>query len=111
MMTDNKEMVERLRRVTEAPGRPYKSDAVRPINPDGHEAATLIEQLHNRVERLAPIVEKVAARRTTREILTGIVGEAHLPPEPSGEGDEFILAARAALTGEPEHKSLPGGLS
>ena len=78
MMPDNEELVERLRRkrqvqpeqgsgsitVDPVTGETtvkctITDDGYRLVNPDGPEAATLIEQLHKKVERLASIADRI----------------------------------------------------
>jgi hypothetical protein len=48
-------------------------------------------------EDAVAIVREIAGRRTTRETLTGIVGEAYLPANGASEADRLILRARAVL--------------
>jgi hypothetical protein len=71
MTTEQPPIVERLKATRPHPARPYKSDAVQPINPDGPEAAALIEEL----------VEGLANSKYGFELLLREVGHA------CGDGD------------------------
>ncbi len=74
------------------------SDVCRAFDAGWNEAANTLTQQESEIERLRPFVEQIAAERTTREILTQIVGQKHLPPQGASERDRRIIAARAALS-------------
>lgn len=89
MTMDIEAIVSRLRRTRPHPERPYKSDAVIPINPDGPEIADALEALN-----YPAMVEAGGECADELEGLLGYLDAHHFDIQPIAEK---ITKFRAAL--------------